>query len=213
MLLFLIGCCLALTDSLCTNSYFTPSNLDHAKTILVQAVESKDIASAHFGVLGLKLLGTIPKTNELCKLFLDAANAPNPTPEVLYYVTTAYKELKNCPQALPVMNIVKNLNAVLSGNPNMQEIYYAVSGLTALNQKPQVVAKLIKTMQAILKKNDSLTNLGYLFHIASNLGSDGAFAFDRIEDAVVQADEVDSKYLQYEGGLSITGKLMLNTIF
>ena len=38
------------------------------------------------------------------------------------------------------------------------------------------------------------------------MGADGSFAFDRIEDAVVQADEVDGKYLQFEGGLSITGK-------
>jgi oligosaccharyltransferase complex subunit delta (ribophorin II) len=48
-------------------------------------------------------------------------------------------------------------------------------------------------------------SLGYSFHIAAHLGTDGTFAFDRIEDAIVQADEVDSRFLQFEGGLSITG--------
>jgi len=38
------------------------------------------------------------------------------------------------------------------------------------------------------------------------LGAQGKFAFDRIEDAIVQADEVDAKKLQFEGGISITGK-------
>ena len=50
-----------------------------------------------------------------------------------------------------------------------------------------------------------LLSLGYSFHIAAQLGTDGTFAFDRIEDAIVQADEVDSRFLQFEGGLIITG--------
>jgi ribosomal protein S6E (S10) len=36
--------------------------------------------------------------------------------------------------------------------------------------------------------------------------------FERIEDAIVQADEVDGKFLQFEGGLSITGMNGLITI-
>jgi oligosaccharyltransferase complex subunit delta (ribophorin II) len=53
------------------------------------------------------------------------------------------------------------------------------------------------------------SSLGYLFHLASLLGAQGKFAFDRIEDAIVQADEVDGKVLQFEGGISITGKIYL----
>lgn len=49
-------------------------------------------------------------------------------------------------------------------------------------------------------------SLGYAFHIASDLGSVGTFAFDRIEDAIIQADEVNGQFLQFEGGLSITSK-------
>lgn len=190
-----------------TTSYFTQADWNHAKKILSEALTAKEIQTIHFGTLGFKLLGeTIPNSVEYCKILQNGANVPKPTAETLYFITTAHKALGNCPQALPVMNIVKTLNSVISDESvNLQDLYYAVNALGSLGQKPQDVAKLVKTIQAILKKNDSLANLGYLFHIASNLGADGTFAFDRIEDAVVQADEVDSKYLQYEGGLSITG--------
>lgn len=47
--------------------------------------------------------------------------------------------------------------------------------------------------------------MGHSFHIAAQLGGDVTAVFNRIEDAVVQSDEVDGKYLQFEGGLSITG--------
>lgn len=49
-----------------------------------------------------------------------------------------------------------------------------------------------------------MSSLGYTFHIASDLG--GTFGFDRIEDAIIQADEVDGQYLQFEGGLSVTSE-------
>lgn len=49
-------------------------------------------------------------------------------------------------------------------------------------------------------------SLGYTFHIAAELGSAGSFVAKRIEDVIVQADEVDGKYLQFEGGLSVTSK-------
>lgn len=51
-----------------------------------------------------------------------------------------------------------------------------------------------------------IDSLGYAFHIASDLGTSGAFAFDRIEDAIIQADEVDGQYLQFESGLSVTSR-------
>ncbi|KAG8229959.1 hypothetical protein J437_LFUL008532 [Ladona fulva] len=44
---------------------------------------------------------------------------------------------------------------------------------------------------------------------AAILGSqEGKFAFERIEDAIVQADEVNGKFLQFEGGLSITALIV-----
>lgn len=56
------------------------------------------------------------------------------------------------------------------------------------------------------------SSLGYAFHIASDFGTSGMFAFDRIEDAIIQADEVDGQYLQFEGGLSITSKYLVSIL-
>lgn len=41
------------------------------------------------------------------------------------------------------------------------------------------------------------------------MSGDVTAIINRIEDAIVQADEVDGKFLQFEGGLSITGKLTI----
>lgn len=199
----------AVCTGLSTTTYFSPTDRNHAKQVLLDSIASKDIQSIHYSLLGLKLLNeAIPKSGDVCKLLLDAAQNPKATVETLYYAANGYKAIGNCPQPLPVINIVKSFNAAANADANIQDLYYAVSGLAALGQKPQDVAKLVRSVQAIIKKNDSLANLGYLFHITSYLGNEGAFAFDRIEDAIVQADEVDGKYLQYEGGLSITALLV-----
>lgn len=72
-----------------------------------------------------------------------------------------------------------------------------------------IKTKVGKNLQEILKKDDSLQSLGYGFYIASELGAPGSFAVDRVEDALVQADEVNGQMLQFEGGLSITA-LVIN---
>lgn len=51
-----------------------------------------------------------------------------------------------------------------------------------------------------------MSSLGYAFHIASEFGAPGAFAFSHIEYAIIQADEVNGQYLQFEGGLSVTSE-------
>lgn len=95
-----------------------------------------------------------------------------------------------------------------------QEIYYNFFAAKAINFNLDegTKQKLAKNLQTLLKKDDSLNNLGYSFAVAAELGSAGTFAYDRVEDAIVQADEVDGKYLQFEGGLSVTALLIANIL-
>jgi oligosaccharyltransferase complex subunit delta (ribophorin II) len=77
--------------------------------------------------------------------------------------------------------------------------------------------KIATNLQSLLKKDDSLQSLGYGFNIANELGESASFIFEKIEDAIAQADEIDGKMLQFEGGLSVTslivdGILKLSTL-
>jgi hypothetical protein len=58
--------------------------------------------------------------------------------------------------------------------------------------------KISTALQAALKKDDSLLNLGLAFHLASRFKAPELRTpfLDRIGDTLVQADEVNSKFLQ-----------------
>lgn len=210
LFLFLIYAFATVIDGATTTaSYLSTSDRTRLKQVLSSAWELQDLPSVHYAVLGFKLLGeTIPKPQEVCKFLLDGSAGGNASPELLYFITSAWKAIGSCGN-LPAAAIVKNLGEVVERDTStVPDLYYAVQALNNIGQKKGEAAKLIKTLQAALKKDDSLLNLGYSFHIAAQLGTDGTFAFDRIEDAIVQADEVDSRFLQFEGGLSITALLV-----
>lgn len=93
-----------------------------------------------------------------------------------------------------------------------QDLFFSFFAQKFVDEKvldEAIKGKLVKKLQELLKKDDSLQSLGYGFFVASELGPAGSFAVDRVEDAMVQADEVDQKMLQFEGGLSITA-LVIN---
>lgn len=69
-------------------------------------------------------------------------------------------------------------------------------------------AKIAQILKARFKEDDSLISFGYTLHAASLLGDAGKFALNHVEDVVVQADEIDGKLLQWEGGLSVTSLLI-----
>ncbi|XP_059484421.1 dolichyl-diphosphooligosaccharide--protein glycosyltransferase subunit 2 [Neocloeon triangulifer] len=200
----------AVVVGLSTTDLVTPADRLRLKTALLGALDSNDITAVHYSVLGLGLLNEKPqKTDVICKLALSSATATgaNSAP-VLYHVVDTWKVIGNCPGSLPT-NIAKDLSAALeSEDSSIPNLYFAYQGLISLGQKPKDISKLAKNLQTAIKKDDSLLNLGYLFHLAALMGPAGKFAFDRIEDAIVQADEVDGKVLQFEGGISITALLV-----
>ncbi|XP_050446458.1 dolichyl-diphosphooligosaccharide--protein glycosyltransferase subunit 2 [Cataglyphis hispanica] len=197
-----------------TNSYLSVADRVRLKNILDPGFQLQDVPAVYYAVNGYKFLGeTIPKIDAICK-YLIKSNEENITPETAFYLASTWKAIGDC-QEFPTNIVTKVLtNVIQKDTSTLSDLYYAVSGLTALSQKIPAtrIDKLVKLIQAALRKDDSLWNLGYTFHIAADIGAPAAFAFDRIEDAVVQADEVDGQYLQFEGGLSITS-FLVNGIF
>lgn len=124
-----------------------------------------------------------------------------------------WKILK-CADKLPGQQLSKIYAAFKTPASSSQEIFYRVATHKYLGVEidEATITKIVKNLQDLLKKDDTLSNLGYAFNVATELGSSAVFIADRIEDAIVQADEVDGKLLQFEGGLSITS-LIINGAF
>ena len=109
-----------------------------------------------------------------------------------------------------ILNALQLLTGTLTdAEASVADLYHAFFAQTALGNKVDGKA-VVKTLQAALKKDDSVTNVGYAFQIAAAVdGSDAAKTMlSQVGDAIVQADEVDGKMLQFEGGLSVTSMLV-----
>lgn len=71
-------------------------------------------------------------------------------------------------------------------------------------------AKIAELLKASIKSDDSPQSIGYaLWSTAISFKAGQKLeVWDRIEDVVAQADEVDKQYLQFEGGLSVTASVI-----
>ncbi|KAL2728266.1 dolichyl-diphosphooligosaccharide--protein glycosyltransferase subunit 2 [Vespula maculifrons] len=197
-------------------SYLSENDKIRLKNVIDPGLNLQDVTSTYYSVYGYKLLQeTIPDKEKICNyLSKSIGDGNNVIPETAFYIVSMWKIIDTC-QGLPIPAITKALmNTIEKDTSTFAELYFAVNTLTLLSQKltTEKSEKLAKTLQVALRKDDSLWNLGYAFHIASDLGPVGTFAFDRIEDAIIQADEVNGQFLQFEGGLSITS-FLVNGIF
>ncbi|XP_043791142.1 dolichyl-diphosphooligosaccharide--protein glycosyltransferase subunit 2 [Apis laboriosa] len=199
-----------------TNSYLTTADRIHLKKVLEPGLTSNDITFMYYAIHGYTFLGEVlSNKQDICNFMIKVIKDENNiTIEKAFHIASIWQTMGNC-QAYSLSNIIKVFtNTIEKETSSMMEIYYAVNGLNILLEKlsRDKIDNIIKTVQNMLRKDDNLWNLGYAFHIASDFGTSGMFAFDRIEDAIIQADEVDGQYLQFEGGLSVTS-FLVNGIF
>jgi len=161
-----------------------------------------DVTSLYYSIHGLQLLGgQVPNKDQLCKSI--AGYADDTSLEVLFAATRAGQAL-GCPLKLGS----KGADAVKAGSAEgstTASLYFACNALVSTGQK--LDGKLLSVLKTALK-DDSLLSLGPGFHVAAMLPGDTSKIFEKIEDAIVQADEVDGKMLQFEGGLSVTSMLL-----
>ncbi|XP_070533360.1 dolichyl-diphosphooligosaccharide--protein glycosyltransferase subunit 2-like isoform X2 [Ptychodera flava] len=190
------------SQALTPTSVLTAVDQARLKTIFENAQPFTDIASAHYSILGLKLLGAgVAKAQDACN-FLKSKVDSNSV-QSLYHATSASKALGNCQLSLSEAKQV--LTGAINESSDVASLFYAVSALTNLGIKFNS-ADVSKALEAALKKDDSLLSSVYALHIASQLSAetDVKVYVDSVEDLIAQADEVDDTYMQFEGGLIVT---------
>lgn len=194
-------------------NHLSSSDLQRLENVFTDGINSNDLQTIYYSAINNNKITKNEKDN-VCKKVQQAYGESKLNDfEKNFYLVGTHKHLQ-CTNPLPqnALNVIAG--SLSKDSATSQEIYFNLfsSKIMGVKIDKPTTEKLSKNLQTILKKDDSLSSLGYAFYIAAELGTSASFVTDRIEDAIVQADEVDGKMLQFEGGLSITA-LIINGAF
>ena len=190
---------LCATSSVAAN--LSPANLDGLKSQFQASLKSlSDIASVHYTVAGLKELGGQVDDN-VCSSIKKLVEKNNI--ESIYHATEAAKAISNC--KLSVDDFRSTIQSTLqSDKSKTADIYYAVASSVNLGL-PVDESAVEKRLNALAKTDDSIASQGYALLTGAKLSQPVAkFYASTINDLVQQADEIDGRILQYEGGVGVT---------
>lgn len=188
------------------------SSADQARfdEIFSEGLRSRDIQSIYYSTLSDK--STRGETKVVCLQLIETYTESKLNEfEKNFYFVGIFRKLK-CNLPFPGKFEAAIRSSLEKDSKTVAELYFNYFATRLLTEKDipeETKVKVSKNLLALLKKDDSLTSLGYSFNIALDLGSHGQSIVDRVEDAIAQADEVDGRMLQFEGGLSTTA-LVLN---
>lgn len=168
-------------------SFLNSNDQSRFKDILLSGLNSDDAGSLDYAVRGLTLLDSdVSNKNNLCQKL--KAKLESQTSETLFHVGKASATL-DCALQLSTTQKEK-LEAAITVSNGLSEIFFATGALSSFGITLDA-PKVLKALNAALKKDDSISNLGQAFHVASLLDGDVSSIFGRIEDVVVQADQVN----------------------
>lgn len=175
-------------SSLAISSYLNSNDQSRFKDILLSGLVSDEVGPLAYAVRGLVLLGSdIPNKDSICQKLKAKLESQNT--EAIFHIGKASK-LLGCSIQLPSAQKEKLEGSIVSSS-TVTELFYATSGLSSFGIQLDA-QKVLKALNAALKKDDSISNLGHAFQIASGLDGDVSTIFGRIEDAIVQADQVQT---------------------
>lgn len=205
VILFLVST--ALLSAVCQSLSYPTLRVDSFKKVFDAAKPYNELSSAFYSVRGLSLLGEKAQNSaELCNLIktkVDKANI-----ESVFNAASLAGTIENC--QLNAADFQDVLTAA-SSSLNVAELYY-YSEIATIFKQPIDLAKLKKSLLDGLKKDNSILNQGFSLHIATLFDIQDKTFYNNIEDILEQADELDNKYLQFEGGIATTG-IILDGIF
>ncbi|KAF5281297.1 hypothetical protein FQA39_LY05183 [Lamprigera yunnana] len=212
----LIFACFLLSTHASIPNYISRSDIQKFIPSFHAALENlndEDLSNIYYAAKGLALLkepapkASVDACKHVEKFFKDYSN-----PEAIYQSLSSWS-LLNCGKALNKKLHTDSTIKVLRGLLEKQEsttadIRFALHSLNIIPEAIPNPVKISQLLQAKLKEDDSLPSVGHALHAGSLLGNAGQFAIQYIEDVVVQADEVDGRMLQWEGGLTVTSLLL-----
>lgn len=179
----------------------SPANLDGLKNQFATALKAfPDIASLHYAVAGTKELnGQV--ADSVCndvKRLVDKTNI-----ESIYHATQAAGLLSNC--KLNADDFRSLITSTLqSDKSTTADVYYAVRSSVNLGLSIDESA-VEKRLTQLAKTDDSISSQGFALLTGAQLSQQVAkFYANTINDLVQQADEIDGRILQYEGGVGTT---------
>ena len=174
---------LLLASTWAISSYLNENDQSRLKDILLSGLSSDDIGIIDHSVRGLHLMGAqIANKDQIC----NKLNTENENVEAVFHAAKAASVL-GCPLQVSA-GVRQKLESALTAN-SVSELFFATGALSALGSKIEA-PKVVKALNAALKKDDSIASLGQAFQIAATLEGDVSSVFGRIEDAIVQADQV-----------------------
>lgn len=193
------------------DSHLSGADLQRLQQVFGEGLKSNDIQSVYYGAINYATF-TPKEKEETCKRIakLHKDSKLNEFEKNFYLVAT-YKKLL-CTSPIP--ESLQDSITLKKEFTSAHEIYYTYFATQKLSNpiSDEIKANLFKNLQSILKKDDSLSSLGHAFHVAAELGALASPLADWIEGTFAQADEIDGKLLQFEGGLSTTA-LLINGAF
>jgi len=186
----------------------TKADLERFKNVFLQPY-GDDLKELEYTISALTELGIqLPEPQKICDTVKRNLNVDNI--ESLFQAIYAVSSLKASGKACDVSlgAVESKLNSVIAAQSGTTHILYAVYGLSVLGH-PIDAAAVSKAVQSALKDDDTPLSYAYAFYSASYLTGDERKKFhDMIEDIVAQADEIDDKYLQFDGGLVPTSAVL-----
>ncbi|KAI1724288.1 oligosaccharyltransferase subunit ribophorin II domain-containing protein [Ditylenchus destructor] len=187
--------------------YFSQVDRQNFAKIFEVGILKDDISSVHYSLAGLRLLKRNIERDaqkRLCESVKSEKLDGNI--KTIYHVTEAIKLLEECPYKAPVDILNIKINEIIKHGkkPDAKAIFYAVNVANSFQIK--VDHKLLINVLSILFNSGSISNYIYAFGCLSFLQMEQTKKqFHRIDDLLMQADEISGKILRFEGGLTFTG--------
>lgn len=191
------------TCSLAVDSFWSQDDTERLANKLQNTLKTKrdNLAALHYSASTLKLLKVEAAAGANQAACDVAKKADLKNLESLFHATALSGDLNNC--ALSSVAGAKETIDAAAQSTSADQILMALSAANRLAIKVDKAA-FDKALTAALK-DSSASNLIAVLNAASLLDKPlSAKYFDKIAALVAQADLVNSKFLQYEGGVSST---------